>query len=322
MQYGQKPEGRTVAFPSTHPPRTAAPTTASAAPQGPLRGRPPIATFSANPEAKGGEVVKIAQLASIAGPQSRVAQPETPVTLQFQGSKFTLSHSQLRQLTAGQPLQLQGSVLQIVSAPGQPYLRAPGPVVMQTVSQAGAVHGALGSKPLAGGPSPAPLTPQVGVPGRVAVNALAVGEPGTASKPASPIGGPTQEEKTRLLKERLDQIYLVNERRCSQAPVYGRDLLRICALPGHGRVQWRGSLDGRREKEAGPAHSYASSSESPSELMLTLCQCRESLQDVIDRYCRPRGLFGALWLRCAPARPLLVSWIFILFPSASPHAVP
>jgi hypothetical protein len=56
----------------------------------------------------GGEVVKIAQLASIAGPQSRIAQPETPVTLQFQGNKFTLSHSQLRQLTAGQPLQLQG----------------------------------------------------------------------------------------------------------------------------------------------------------------------------------------------------------------------
>lgn len=53
-------------------------------------------------------MVKIAQLASIAGPQSRVAQPETPVTLQFQGNKFTLSHSQLRQLTAGQPLQLQG----------------------------------------------------------------------------------------------------------------------------------------------------------------------------------------------------------------------
>lgn len=56
----------------------------------------------------GGEVVRIAQLASLAGPPSRVAQTETPVTLQFQGNKFTLSHSQLRQLTAGQPLQLQG----------------------------------------------------------------------------------------------------------------------------------------------------------------------------------------------------------------------
>lgn len=62
----------------------------------------------------GGEVVKIAQLASLAGPQSRVAQPETPVTLQFQGNKFTLSHSQLRQLTAGQPLQLQGKGLPLL----------------------------------------------------------------------------------------------------------------------------------------------------------------------------------------------------------------
>lgn len=53
VQYGQKPEGRTVAFPSTHPPRTAASTAATATPQGHVRGRPPIATFSANPDAKG-----------------------------------------------------------------------------------------------------------------------------------------------------------------------------------------------------------------------------------------------------------------------------
>ena len=59
---------------------------------------------------EGGDVVKIAQLASIAGNQTRVSQPETPVTLQFQGNKFTLSPSQLRQLTAGQPLQLQGTL--------------------------------------------------------------------------------------------------------------------------------------------------------------------------------------------------------------------
>ena len=59
---------------------------------------------------EGGDVVKIAQLASIAGNPTRVSQPETPVTLQFQGNKFTLSPSQLRQLTAGQPLQLQGTL--------------------------------------------------------------------------------------------------------------------------------------------------------------------------------------------------------------------
>lgn len=71
-------------------------------------------------------MVKIAQLASLAGPQSRVAQPETPVTLQFQGNKFTLSHSQLRQLTAGQPLQLQGKgLLPVVTADSSPV--SPGP---------------------------------------------------------------------------------------------------------------------------------------------------------------------------------------------------
>lgn len=53
VQYGQKPEGRTVAFPSTHPPRTAASAAATATPQGHVRGRPPVATFSANPDAKG-----------------------------------------------------------------------------------------------------------------------------------------------------------------------------------------------------------------------------------------------------------------------------
>lgn len=58
---------------------------------------------------KGGDVVKIAQLANIAGSHNRISQPETPVTLQFQGNKFTLSPSQLRQLTTGQPLHLQGT---------------------------------------------------------------------------------------------------------------------------------------------------------------------------------------------------------------------
>uniref|UniRef100_A0A7N8YLP5 E1A binding protein p400 n=1 Tax=Mastacembelus armatus TaxID=205130 RepID=A0A7N8YLP5_9TELE len=57
-----------------------------------------------------GDVVKIAQLGNITSSQNRISQPETPVTLQFQGNKFTLSPSQLRQLTTGQPLQLQGTL--------------------------------------------------------------------------------------------------------------------------------------------------------------------------------------------------------------------
>ncbi|XP_016091611.1 E1A-binding protein p400 [Sinocyclocheilus grahami] len=94
-----------------------------------------------------GDVVKVTQLVG----QGRIAQPETPVTLQFQGNKFTLSPSQLRQLTTGQPLQLQGTlgnILQIVSAPGQPLLRPQGPpMVMPTVPQAVPVQNSSGTPP-------------------------------------------------------------------------------------------------------------------------------------------------------------------------------
>ncbi|OPJ75136.1 E1A-binding protein p400 isoform B [Patagioenas fasciata monilis] len=307
VQYGQKPEGRTVVFPSTQVQRTVA--TATVTQQGQVRGRSPIATVSSNQaaaaqfqttqastsaprhqpaatfstatsaaspgKARGqtsaqaplgqaqpaappqpgphtvlpqrlvltsqaqarlpsGEVVKIAQLASIAGAQGRIAQPETPVTLQFQGNKFTLSHSQLRQLTAGQPLQLQGSVLQIVSAPGQQYLRPQGPVVMQTVSQAGTVQNALnalGNQHQAGVPTSTAVTQQVCIPGRTAVTNLSSADMGAALKAAPTHGQPqeTYEEKNRLLKERLDRIFSGNERRCSRAPMYGRDLLSVCS---------------------------------------------------------------------------------------------
>jgi E1A-binding protein p400 len=85
-----------------------------------------------------------------------------------------------------------------------------------------------------------------------------------------------KEEKTRLLKERLDQMHFVNER-CSQAPVYGRDLLSICSLPG------RGSFDSSLRKGPGPAGCYMSPSKSKGDLILTLNQRQESLQDVLNR---------------------------------------
>uniref|UniRef100_A0A672M165 E1A binding protein p400 n=1 Tax=Sinocyclocheilus grahami TaxID=75366 RepID=A0A672M165_SINGR len=126
VQYGTKPEGHLVPITSstTQAPRATAVTT----------------LFST----EGGDVVKVTQLVG----QGRIAQPETPVTLQFQGNKFTLSPSQLRQLTTGQPLQLQGNILQIVSAPGQPLLRPQGPpMVMPTVPQAVPVQNSSGTPP-------------------------------------------------------------------------------------------------------------------------------------------------------------------------------
>ncbi|KAH0625360.1 hypothetical protein JD844_014817 [Phrynosoma platyrhinos] len=249
-----------------------------------------VLTSQAQARLPSGEVVKIAQLASIAGAQGRIAQPETPVTLQFQGNKFTLSHSQLRQLTAGQPLQLQGSVLQIVSAPGQQYLRPQGPVVMQTMSQAGSVQNALntlGNQHPASFPASA-VTQQ----GRTMGTNLASGDSASSLKPGLIHGGHSQEtyeEKNRLLKERLDRIFFCNERRCSRAPVYGADLLRLCSLVGDRRMPPQFSTTASKWRWAGFANCCLSCNTSGDhsdplqELRWTLERQQGSLRDAVNR---------------------------------------
>uniref|UniRef100_A0A8C9WBV5 E1A binding protein p400 n=1 Tax=Scleropages formosus TaxID=113540 RepID=A0A8C9WBV5_SCLFO len=205
VQYGMKPEGRTVPMTSTSAQRT--PTSTAA---------PPTPTSAAQPTpVKSGDVVKIAQLASITGGQGRISQPETPVTLQFQGNKFTLSPSQLRQLTTGQPLQLQGNILQIVSAPGQQMLRPPSSVGMQAVPQA---LPAPNATPL---PAAAPpnFTPVFWCAATVGVSDVSVALPQESS-----------EERMRQTKERLGRLFVANERRCARAVLYGADLLQACCV--------------------------------------------------------------------------------------------
>ncbi|MEE6504394.1 hypothetical protein FKM82_005176 [Ascaphus truei] len=229
--YGQKPDGRTVTFPSAPAARVVTTTTATVTQQGQARGRSSITTASSH---QGGEVVKIAQLAA-GGAQGRIAQPETPVTLQFQGNKFTLSQSQLRQLTAGQPLQLQGSVLQIVSAPGQQYLRPPGPVAMQTGSQGGPIENAMNAL---GNQHPVTMSnaaaaPQTGIQGRNIMPNSGFGDPAAVLKSSPGSANLAQElaeEKQRVMRERLDRLFSCNERRCGRAPLYGADLLSVCSL--------------------------------------------------------------------------------------------
>lgn len=92
-----------------------------------------------------------------------------------------------------------------------------------------------------------------------------------------------KEEKNRLLKERLDQMHFVNERRCSQAPVYGRDLLRICSLPARRKRPLCWSLDSNLGTGARVANCYMSPSKSKGDLVVTLGQRQESLQNVLDR---------------------------------------
>uniref|UniRef100_A0A1A8QIW4 E1A binding protein p400 n=1 Tax=Nothobranchius pienaari TaxID=704102 RepID=A0A1A8QIW4_9TELE len=238
VQYGTKPEGRLAAIgnaaaqrPPTSSPLTI--TSSSTSQSSQTRGKSPVTTATTTPTSQGGDVVKIAQLAG----QNRISQPETPVTLQFQGNKFTLSPSQLRQLTTGQPLQLQGTlgnILHIVSAPGQQIIRPQGQMVMQTVPQTVAASGASAT---AGAPLPALSAVQ-------GVTANATSSP---SKHAAAAHGGSQdsEEKTSLLKERLSRLFAANERRCSRRVLYGSDLLQACLLspePSHSALTaggWR-----------------------------------------------------------------------------------
>uniref|UniRef100_A0A3P9JY90 E1A binding protein p400 n=1 Tax=Oryzias latipes TaxID=8090 RepID=A0A3P9JY90_ORYLA len=235
VQYGTKPEGRLTAFtnavqrpPTSSPTTSTSPSTTSQA--GQSRGKSPVTT-GYFPSTSGGDV-KIAQLTNIAGTQNRISQPETPVTLQFQGNKFTLSPSQLRQLTTGQPLQLQGAlgnILQIVSAPGQQIIRPQGSMVMQAMPQA--VTASNAAVP-ASTPHPALSTSQQG--SSVTTNATSA-----SSKVTNAAHGVSQEpteEKSRLLKERLRNLFEANERRCSRRVLYGSDLLQACTLssePAH-----------------------------------------------------------------------------------------
>ncbi|XP_028312261.1 E1A-binding protein p400 isoform X2 [Gouania willdenowi] len=183
-----------------------------------------VLTSQAQARLPSGDVVKIAQLANIAGAQSRISQPETPVTLQFQGNKFTLSPSQLRQLTTGQPLQLQGTfgnILQIVSAPGQQIIRPQGSMVMQTIPQAVPASNASATP---GTTHPGLASAQQGT----TTNAMSATNKHTPAAHAGP--QESSEEKGQHLKERLSRLFEANEQRCSRRVLYGADLLQACTL--------------------------------------------------------------------------------------------
>ncbi|XP_027888916.1 E1A-binding protein p400 isoform X11 [Xiphophorus couchianus] len=238
VQYGTKPEGRLAPIGNVagqRPPTSSPPTgtlVSTVSQSGQARGKSPVTAPTAAPTSHGGDVVKIAQLANMAGSQNRISQPETPVTLQFQGNKFTLSHSQLRQLTTGQPLQLQGTlgnILQIVSAPGQPIIRPQGSMVMQTMPQTVPASSAAATP---GTPHPGFSTAQQAL----GVTSNAISSPSKLTTAGHAASLEASEEKTQQLKERLSRLFEANEQRCNRRVLYGSDLLQACTLspePAH-----------------------------------------------------------------------------------------
>ncbi|XP_060893619.1 E1A-binding protein p400 isoform X1 [Labrus mixtus] len=200
-----------------------------------------VLTSQAQARLPSGDVVKIAQLANMAGTQNRISQQETPVTLQFQGNKFTLSPSQLRQLTTGQPLQIQGTlgnILQIMSTPGQQLIRPQGSMVMQAMPQAVPASNASATP---GTPHPALSAGQQAL----GVSTNATSAPTKLTTATNAGSQESSEEKTQQLKERLGRLFEANERRCSRRVLYGSDLLQACTLssePGHSALTaggWR-----------------------------------------------------------------------------------
>ncbi|XP_054624215.1 helicase SRCAP isoform X2 [Dunckerocampus dactyliophorus] len=69
-----------------------------------------------------GEVVSIAQLASLAGRPVSSCQGSKPVTFQLQGNKLTLSGAPIHQVQAPSPRPIQGNVMHLVSSGGQHHL--------------------------------------------------------------------------------------------------------------------------------------------------------------------------------------------------------
>ncbi|KAM6051492.1 E1A-binding protein p400-like isoform 3-T3 [Theristicus caerulescens] len=106
VEYGQKPEGRTRDFSSSPLQQTMDTATVLADHHEKIQRRQPLAMFSENQRRRASKIV-LSPMASTAGAQETIAQPERPVTLQFRRKTFTLSYSQFCRLIGRQPLKHQ-----------------------------------------------------------------------------------------------------------------------------------------------------------------------------------------------------------------------
>ncbi|XP_039620982.1 helicase SRCAP isoform X2 [Polypterus senegalus] len=103
-----------------------------------------------------GEVVSIAQLASLASRPVQTAQGSKPVTFQIQGNKLTLSGAQLHQVTvASQPRQVQGNVVHLVSAGPHLISQPTQMALIQAVTQQNTSQPAVGQPSGSSGATPA-----------------------------------------------------------------------------------------------------------------------------------------------------------------------
>ncbi|CAL8301141.1 unnamed protein product [Lota lota] len=115
-----------------------------------------------------GEVVSIAQLASLAGRPMSSCQGSKPVTFQLQGNKLTLSGAQIHQVPLAPPRSVQGNVMHLVSSGGQHHLISqPAQVAVLSTASTHPVH-----------TSPAPIGTQLPLSVSSQVSSSMVSSPG------------------------------------------------------------------------------------------------------------------------------------------------
>ncbi|XP_078394140.1 E1A-binding protein p400-like [Cetorhinus maximus] len=117
------------AHPPSQQPLTGYTLQAGSAPNAAPAGVPQRFILSPDMQARlpSGEVVSIGQLASLANRQGshQASQGSKPVTFQIQGNKLTLAGAQVRQVAVGQPRQVQGNMVHLVSTGGHHIIGQP-----------------------------------------------------------------------------------------------------------------------------------------------------------------------------------------------------
>uniref|UniRef100_A0A8B9JQX8 Snf2-related CREBBP activator protein n=1 Tax=Astyanax mexicanus TaxID=7994 RepID=A0A8B9JQX8_ASTMX len=200
-----------------------------------------------------GEVVSIAQLASLAGRPVSSSQGSKPVTFQLQGNKLTLSGAPLHQVPVPQPRPIQGECRFCHT---------------KTECSLGPFPSSSDVSQQMGNPKPASQQTQS--------NTFALQRPRVQPPPPprSPFYLSWLAERRKAQRDtRISQIIQVNEVHCNAKPVYGKEVLDFLTF-----------LPGPRPTPARPVINSWSHSGYRSCLMAQSKKRLQLLSEVIERF--------------------------------------
>ncbi|KAM3916705.1 helicase SRCAP isoform 2-T2 [Leptodactylus fuscus] len=206
-----------------------------------------------------GEVISLAQLASLGGRPIQSQSVTKPLTLQLQGAKLTLSGAPVRPVGVGQPRPMQGNVLHLVSSGGQHHL-------LSQPAQLALIQ-ALAQQAV----SPTPSVPQLvqnNTQTQLGVQALSVQSLqhtllNSANLPAASPGQAAPGVVKIVVRQSTREIPASTQRHPVAPPV--RPLLRV--VPGPSAEQ-SASREGNGEQRAAPVASTSTLTLATSPLLM------------------------------------------------------